>query len=206
MNAANPISAAAESGFRQAARLLGASHGAARLTPYVADDRPEGDYSRTVTGYTSYLAWEDGVNLLMAALGVRVPEADEGPWFDACWRVARDYIDAYDSAAQAQPSDPAPVTANDLAARLREFGTSGTTVVTASRGLAVTGMLPSNGWGFAVEAGPATKAGEPLPASLTLHRYESADPPRPVDPDAAGDIVDSGITAADVITLLVNDL
>lgn len=108
MNAANPISAAAESGFRQAARLLGASHGAARLTPYVADDRPEGDYSRTVTGYTSYLAWEDGVNLLMAALGVRVPEADEGPWFDACWRVAHDYIDAYDSAAQAQPSDPAP--------------------------------------------------------------------------------------------------
>ena len=108
MNAVNPISAAAESGFRQAARLLGASHGTARLTPYVADDRPEGDYSRTVTGYTSYLAWEDGVNLLMAALGVCVPEADEGPWFDACWRVAHDYIDAYDSAAQAQPSDPAP--------------------------------------------------------------------------------------------------
>jgi hypothetical protein len=79
MNAANPISAAAESGFRQAARLLGASHGAARLTPYVADDRPEGDYSRTVTGYTSYLAWEGGANLLMAALGVRVPETDEGP-------------------------------------------------------------------------------------------------------------------------------
>jgi hypothetical protein len=57
---------------------------------------------------SSYLAWEDGVNLLMAALGVRVPEADEGPWFDACWRVAHNYIDAYDGAAQAQPSDPAP--------------------------------------------------------------------------------------------------
>jgi hypothetical protein len=207
MKAGNPISTAAESRFRQAARQLGAAHGSAGLTPYVADDRPEDDYSRTLSGYTGYLAHEDGVLLLMTALGVPVPEADEGPWSGAYWRIAREYTDAYDSAVRAWPPVPGFVTANGLATWLRDIGTSDTRVVTTGRGtIAVTGTLPSNGWGFAVDAGPATEAGQLLPDSLTLHRYESSDPARPVDPDTAGDIVDRGISAAEVIVLLASDL
>jgi hypothetical protein len=71
------------------------------VTPFVADDHPDGAYGRTVTGYTSYLAYQDGVLLLMAALHVPVPEADQGPWSDACWRIADEYKDAYDAAADA---------------------------------------------------------------------------------------------------------
>jgi hypothetical protein len=98
MSAENPISPEMESRFSEAARQLGAEHGSERVTPFVADDHPDGGYGRTVTGYTSYLEWEDGVNLLMAALHVPVPEADEGPWFDTCWRITHEYMGAYDAA------------------------------------------------------------------------------------------------------------
>lgn len=93
VNAVNPISPAREDEFRETARRLGAEHGTARLTPFVAEDRPAGDYARSVTGYTGYLLHEDGVLVLLAALGVPVPETDEGPWFDACWRIAHAYTE-----------------------------------------------------------------------------------------------------------------
>ena len=99
MSAENPIGPEAESRFAEAARKLGAEHGSARVTPFVAGDHPDDGYGRTIDGYTSYLTYEDGVLLLMAALCVPVPEVDHGPRFDACWRIAREYTDAYDKAA-----------------------------------------------------------------------------------------------------------
>lgn len=207
MNEENPIGAAAESRFAEAARRLGTVHGAAWLTPYVAADRPDDDYSRTVGGYTSYIEHEDGVVLLITALGMPAPEADEGPWFDACWRVARAYMAAYDSAARTWPPAPVIASTDVLAARLSEIGTSDTAVVTTSSGtVAVTGWLPSEGWGFAVDAAPATAAGQPLPDVLTLHYYESADPPRPPDPDAAPAITEGQMDAAGIIVKLTGRL
>lgn len=104
----NPITSQAEALFRQAARQLGARHGAAGATPYVAAERPAGDYGRSPAGYTAYLSWEDGVLLLLPALGVPVPDADEGGHVDACWRIAAAYMDAYDTARnEGLPQPPA---------------------------------------------------------------------------------------------------
>lgn len=203
----NPIREAAEARFCEAACQLGAAHGAAWQTPFVASDRPGDDYSRTIGGYTSYIEHEDGVILLMTALGMPVPEAEEGPWFDACWRVARAYMTAYDSAARAWPPEGVIASADDLAARLREIGTSDTRAVTTSRGtVAVTGWLPSDAWGFSVDAAPATSAGELLPVSLTLNYYESADPPGAPDPDAAPHITEGVMDAAGIIAELTGRL
>ena len=104
---------------------------------------------------------------------------------------------------------PAPViaSANVLAARLREIGASDTRVVTTSGGtVAVTGTLPSEGWGFAVDAAPAAAADQPLPDSLTLNYFESSNPPRPVDPDAAGDLIEHGLDVARIIVELTGRL
>jgi hypothetical protein len=90
------IPAHARGTLRAAARLLGEAHAAAGLTPY-ATDRPADDYSRASGGYTAYIEHEDGVLLLLTALGVPLSEEDSGPWFEACWSIARAYTDGYDS-------------------------------------------------------------------------------------------------------------
>jgi hypothetical protein len=169
MGTENPISPGAESRFRQAARRLGAEHGSAGLTPFVTDNRPEGDYSRTVTGYTSYLAYEDGVLLLMAALDVPVPEADEGPWFDACWRVAREYTDAYDSAL-AEGSQPRTATPAQMAARMRALGITDAHLREGDQlDEHPAGTLPDGRIAIVYEAGhPGTDGGPDIPMAQPL--------------------------------------
>lgn len=50
-----------------------------------------------------------------------------------------------------------------------------------------------------MDAAPTAPADQPLPDSLTLNYFESSDPPRPVDPDAAGDLIEHGLDVARII-------
>jgi hypothetical protein len=113
--APNPISVQAQSRWEQAARLLGAVHGAVGLTPYVAPDRAADDYSRDPVTYTAYIEHEDGIALLMDALAIPVPEDDhEGEHYNSCWDIASAYMAAYDTAFEATDAERADEPAVDL--------------------------------------------------------------------------------------------
>jgi hypothetical protein len=159
--------------YKQAARLLGTEHGTASLTPYVDPARPDGDYSRSPGGYTSYLRWEDGYRLILAALGI--PPRHTGPADAnmAPWAIGRAYTIAYDNARDMDTACP-PLAPAHMAAWMRSLGIDDAKVRTGEDGTRVAaGTLPDEL--IAIVHPDAT-----LPGAQTAFAHQCGHP----DPDA----------------------
>lgn len=169
----NPVSGQAEARFLMVARLLGEEHGAAGMTPYVHAGHYLDGPGRTPAGYTRHI--EDGDGIAEFASGLRIPQPGyTGRWsagHDAMWRIAREYIRAYDRARE-QGGGLAPVTPARMAGWMQGAGVTGAELRAGDRGMYPAGTLADGTLVFVLDAGPG---GSGTVAARLARRGEDSD-------------------------------
>jgi hypothetical protein len=174
----NPVTAQAEARFLTVARLLGEEHGAAGMTPYVHPGHPRNGSARTPAGYTRHIA--DGDGIVPFRIGLRIPQPDHalGGWsagYDAQWRIAREYIRAYDWARRYGAGLPA-VTPALMTQWMQCIGIADAQLRAGNCPCVhPVGTLPDGSLAVVIETGPGQRAGSYHPLTGAPQEAEEDD-------------------------------